>query len=71
MLPISFDKKNEDGGGMYRLLYNYDMSLGVYSNIGGASETNFPFGALWDAYRDWSCVNNCIFYPFFCPMKRK
>ena len=52
MFPISFDKKNEDGGGMYRLLYNYDMSLGVYSNIGGASETNFPFGALWDAYRD-------------------
>ena len=36
MFPISFDKKNEDGGGMYRLLYNYDMSLGVYSNIGGA-----------------------------------
>ena len=36
MFPISFGKKNEDGGGMQRLLYNYDMSLGVYTNIGGA-----------------------------------
>ena len=36
MFPINFGKKNEDGGGMYRLLYNHDMSLRVYTNIGGA-----------------------------------
>jgi len=52
MFPINFGKKNEDGGGMYRLVYNHDMSLGVYTNIGGAWETSFPFGSLWDASRD-------------------
>lgn len=30
----------------WSLLYKHDMSLGVYTNIGGAWEASFPFGAL-------------------------